>query len=70
MHRSLGGLICHNVNESLDTATCSGRNAFFTTEVLHLLVHDYLGIDVERVWEIIHRDVPGLKVAVLSALAK
>jgi uncharacterized protein with HEPN domain len=86
----------------------SGKDAFFTTEVLqdailrnlqvmaestqrlpesvkaeypeiewariaafrNLLVHDYLGIDVERVWEIIHRDVPGLKAAVLSALAK
>jgi uncharacterized protein with HEPN domain len=36
----------------------------------NLLVHDYLGIDIEQVWEIIHRDVPRLKSAVLSALAK
>jgi uncharacterized protein with HEPN domain len=36
----------------------------------NLLVHDYPGIDVERVWEIIHRDVPGLKAAALSAVAK
>jgi len=27
----------------------------------NVLVHDYLGIDVERVWEIVHRDIPGLK---------
>jgi len=27
----------------------------------NVLVHDYLGIDVERVWEIVHRDIPELK---------
>lgn len=26
----------------------------------NVLVHDYLGIDLERVWEIVHRDVPAL----------
>ncbi len=30
----------------------------------NLLVHNYLGIDLERVWEIIQRDVPELKRAV------
>ena len=30
----------------------------------NVLVHDYLGIDVERVWEITHRDVPPLRVAI------
>ena len=34
----------------------------------NVLVHDYLGIDVERVWEITQRDVPELKQAVLNIL--
>ena len=27
----------------------------------NILVHDYLGIDIERVWDIVQRDVPALK---------
>ncbi len=34
----------------------------------NVLVHDYLGIDLERVWEITQRDVPALKMTVLSML--
>lgn len=34
----------------------------------NILVHDYLGIDVERVWDITQRDVPGLKRAILTML--
>ncbi|TKJ35481.1 MAG: DUF86 domain-containing protein [Planctomycetes bacterium B3_Pla] len=34
----------------------------------NVLVHDYLGIDVERIWEIAQRDVPKLKQAVLAIL--
>ncbi|MHC4071854.1 MAG: HepT-like ribonuclease domain-containing protein [Planctomycetota bacterium] len=34
----------------------------------NVLVHDYLGIDVERIWEIAQRDVPRLKQAVLAIL--
>jgi uncharacterized protein with HEPN domain len=34
----------------------------------NVLVHDYLGIDVERVWEITQRDVPELKKAILAML--
>jgi uncharacterized protein with HEPN domain len=34
----------------------------------NVLVHDYLGIDLERVWEITRRDVPELKITVLSIL--
>ncbi len=34
----------------------------------NVLVHDYLGIDVERVWEITQRDVPELKRAILTIL--
>ncbi len=35
----------------------------------HVLVHDYLGIDLERVWEIVQEDVPKLKAAVGDLLA-
>ena len=34
----------------------------------NVLVHDYLGIDIERIWEIIRRDVPELKQAILAML--
>jgi uncharacterized protein with HEPN domain len=27
----------------------------------NFLVHDYLGVDMERIWEIVQRDVPVLK---------
>jgi uncharacterized protein with HEPN domain len=36
----------------------------------NVLVHDYLGIDVERVWEITRRDIPSLKRAVLDMSGK
>ena len=36
----------------------------------NILVHDYLGVDVERVWEITQRDVPELKKAILAMLEK
>ena len=36
----------------------------------NVLVHDYLGVDVERVWEITQRDVPELKRAILAMLEK
>jgi uncharacterized protein with HEPN domain len=32
----------------------------------NVLVHDYLGIDVERIWEITQRDVPQLKAVMLA----
>ncbi len=34
----------------------------------NFLVHDYLGVDMERIWEIVQRDVPALKRAVLELL--
>ncbi len=34
----------------------------------NILVHDYLGIDMEKIWEIAQRDVPGLKTTVLRML--
>lgn len=27
----------------------------------NILVHDYLGIDMARIWEIVQRDIPALK---------
>jgi len=36
----------------------------------NVLVHDYLGLDVERVWDITQRDVPGLKRAVMDMLGE
>jgi Uncharacterized conserved protein len=36
----------------------------------NVLVHNYLGIDMERIWEIIQRDVPELKRAVSDMLGK
>ena len=35
----------------------------------NFLVHDYLGIDMERIWEIVHRDVEDLKLAVTHLLS-
>ena len=34
----------------------------------NVLVHNYLGADLERVWEIVQRDVPALKAAILGML--
>ncbi len=34
----------------------------------NVLVHDYLGVDLERVWEILERDVPEFKGTVLKML--
>ena len=36
----------------------------------NVLVHDYLGIDLETIWEIIRSDLPGLKDAILDFLEK
>ena len=35
----------------------------------NILVHDYLGIDLEVVWDITQRDIPKLKRAVMKMLA-
>ncbi|MGA3164808.1 MAG: HepT-like ribonuclease domain-containing protein [Terriglobia bacterium] len=34
----------------------------------NFLVHNYLGIDIERIWEIVQRDVPALKRAAQEML--
>jgi len=38
------------------------------TAFRNVLVHDYLGLDIERIWEITQRDVPELKQAILAML--
>jgi uncharacterized protein with HEPN domain len=35
----------------------------------NILVHDYLGIDLETVWEITQRDIPRLKQAIIMMLS-
>jgi uncharacterized protein with HEPN domain len=34
----------------------------------NVVVHDYLGVDLERVWDIVERDLPKLKCAVETML--
>jgi len=34
----------------------------------NVLVHDYLGIDLERIWDIVQNDVPKLKTAIVEML--
>jgi uncharacterized protein with HEPN domain len=34
----------------------------------NILVHDYLGVDLEQVWRIVQTDVPRLKAALLAML--
>ena len=35
----------------------------------NVLVHDYLGVDLEQIWVIVQANVPGLKAAVAEMLA-
>jgi uncharacterized protein with HEPN domain len=41
---------------------------FKITGFRNVLVHDYLGIDIERVWNILEKDLPVLKGAIQSML--
>ena len=34
----------------------------------NVLVHDYLGIDIERIWEIVQKDIPKLKSTIQKIL--
>ena len=36
----------------------------------NVLVHNYLGIDLDTIWEIIQRDIPKLKRVILTMLEK
>ena len=38
------------------------------TAFRNILVHDYLGIDLDRIWQIVESDVPQLKRAVAALL--
>ena len=35
----------------------------------HILVHDYFGIDTDIVWDVVERDLPGLKQQLEDLLA-
>ena len=35
----------------------------------NVLVHDYLGLDVERIWDVVTKDVPSLRTALQAILA-
>jgi len=35
----------------------------------HILVHDYFGIDIGIVWDVVERDLPGLKRKLEALLA-
>jgi uncharacterized protein with HEPN domain len=34
----------------------------------NVVVHDYLGVDLERIWDIVQDDLPGLKRAIQTIL--
>ncbi|MDH4161524.1 MAG: DUF86 domain-containing protein [Nitrospirota bacterium] len=36
----------------------------------NVVVHDYLGIDVEQVWDIVERDLPKLNAAVNAMISE
>ena len=36
----------------------------------NVLVHDYLGVNLERVWEVVQNDLPGLKQPIQAILKK
>lgn len=42
----------------------SGIDWFKIAGFRNVLVHDYLGIDAERVWNILEKDLPALKAAI------
>jgi len=36
----------------------------------NVLVHDYLGLDIERVWQVIENDLPGLRSRIAAVLGE
>lgn len=50
--------------------TESGIDWFEIAGFRNVLVHDYLGIDIERVWNILEKDLPALKEAVSRMLER
>ena len=64
----------HVLAESTQRLSEQTKNAYSEIDwykiagLRNILVHDYLGIDMERVWEITQRDVPNLKQAISAML--
>ncbi len=50
--------------------TESGIDWFEIGGIRNVLVHDYLGIDAERVWNILEKDLPALREAVRRMLQR
>lgn len=50
--------------------TESGIDWFEIGGFRNVLVHDYLGIEIERVWNILEKDLPALKEAVTRMLQR
>ena len=36
----------------------------------NLVAHDYIGVDAEEVWQIVHKHIPDLKIRIQALLAK
>jgi uncharacterized protein with HEPN domain len=45
-----------------------GIDWFKIAGLRNVLVHDYLGLDIERVWNVLEKDLPALKKAIGSML--
>lgn len=57
--------LCDDIKE-----TESGIDWFEIGGFRNVLVHDYLGIDAERVWNILEKDLPALREAVRRMLQR
>ena len=51
----------------IESYTAGGKNAFFASTLIqdavlrNVLVHDYLGVDLDRAWLIVERELSRLK---------